>query len=54
MLSKFNTFYVLGAMSLIGAGLFPLGYLKSFDMFLSLFILGLVFMLVAQSHQRKK
>lgn len=53
MLSNFNVLYVLGVISLIGAGLFPMGYLRSFNIFLFLFILGLTFILGGQFFKRK-
>ncbi len=54
MISKVLTFYTLGGISLVGAGLFPLGYIKSFNLFICLFIIGLVFILIGQTHKRKK
>lgn len=54
MNSKVLTFYILAGISLFAAGLFPLRYIKSFHLFISLFILGLIFILIAQIHKRKE
>ena len=54
MISRVRIFYTLGIISLISAALFPMGYLKSFNVFISLFILGVIFILIAQIQQKKK
>ncbi|MEF2097394.1 hypothetical protein V3595_22530 [Bacillus sp. CFBP9009] len=53
MIISVRIFYTLGVISLIGAALFPVGYVKSFNIFISLFILGILLILIAQIKKRK-
>lgn len=53
MISRVRIFYTLGVISLIGAALFPVGYVKSFNIFISLFILGILLILIAQIQKKK-
>ncbi|PJN87874.1 hypothetical protein [Bacillus sp. mrc49] len=51
MISRDRIFYTLGALSLIGAALFPIGYITSFNIFISLFIIGILLILIAQKRK---
>ncbi len=53
MVSSVRIFYPLGVISLISAALFPVGYVKSFNIFISLFILGILLILIAQIQKKK-
>ncbi len=54
MISRVRIFYTLGVTSLIGAALFPVKYVKYFNIFISLFILGILLILIAQIQKKEK
>ncbi|MGG4152458.1 hypothetical protein [Peribacillus muralis] len=51
MNSRVLTFYALGGISLFGAALFPIGYVESFNLFISLFAMGIALILIAHFHK---